>query len=123
MEPLILQAATNGQTEIRLDIGEIADSAEVEVVYDYLGRMTSSKLVKQTDFRSLVKSPKVTMPWRKSKVSSDVCVAKLSPPGQVGVDRVKIEFAVNEKRVLLATIKDLVSGKNLMTDQPITTLE
>lgn len=123
IEPLILQAANNGQTEIRLDIGEIADSAEVEVVYDYLGRMTSSKLVKQTDFRSLVKSPKVTMPWHKSKASNDVCVAKLSPPGQVGVDRVKIEFAVNEKRVLLATIKDLVSGKNLMTNQPITTLE
>jgi len=123
-EPLILQAATNGQTEIRLDIGELADSAEVEVVYDYMGRMTSSKLVRQTDFRSLAETKRFSMPCQaKPKTTNDICIAKLSPPGQVGVDRISVEFEVNEKRILLATIKDLITGKLLVTNRPIATLE
>lgn len=123
-EPLILQAATNGQTEIRLDIGELADRGEVEVVYDSWGRMTSSKLAKQTDFRSLVETKQFSLPWQeKTTTTNDVCIAKLSPPGQVGIDRVEILFEVNEKRILLVTIKDLVSGKFLITNRPIATLE
>ncbi|MCS6960301.1 MAG: Hsp70 family protein [Pseudanabaenaceae cyanobacterium SKYGB_i_bin29] len=118
LEPLILQAANNGQTEIRLDIGELADTAEIEVVYDGMGRMTSRRLVRQSDFRSLVdnRGQKKTSPY-------DVCVAKLSPPGQVGVDRIRVDFAVNERRILLATIKDLLSGELLAENQPIAMLE
>jgi molecular chaperone DnaK (HSP70) len=64
------------------------------------------------------------MPWQaKPKTTNDICIAKLSPPGQVGVDRISVEFEVNEKRILLATIKDLITGKLLVTNRPIATLE
>lgn len=120
LEPLILQAANNGQTEIRLDIGELADTAEIEVAYDAMGRMTSRKLVRQADFRSLVETRKFSSP----KTSPyDVCVAKLSPPGQVGVDRIRVDFTVDEKRILLATITDLLSGELLAENKPIAMLE
>ena len=100
-EPLTLQAAIQGQKEIRLDIGEVADISQAEVTYDAQGKMTSSQLNKQAYFRSL------------SGNQNQVCVAYLEPPGEPGVDRVEVYFEVNEQRVLLATVKDLVTGKVL----------
>ncbi len=47
-EPLILQVAKEGQTEIRLDIGELAEITQAEVEYDNQGRMTSSYLASKS---------------------------------------------------------------------------
>ncbi|MFM6609483.1 MAG: Hsp70 family protein, partial [Dolichospermum sp.] len=41
---LTLQTANNGQTEIRLDIGEVGDMTQTEIAFDPSGRMTSSIL-------------------------------------------------------------------------------
>lgn len=101
-EPLLLQAATDGQTEIRLDIGEVAEIARAEVTFDPAGRMTSSQLFKQCDYRSLESHREV------------VCVAHLDPPGQVGADRISVTFEVNEQRVLLATVRDLLRDRILI---------
>jgi len=101
-EPLTLQVAIQGQKEIRLDIGEVADVSQAEVTYDAQGRMTSSNLNQQTCFRSL------------SGTQNQVCVAHLEPPGETGVDRIEVNFEVNEQRVLLATVKDLLTGKVLV---------
>ena len=101
-EPLTLQVAIQGQKEIRLDIGEVADVSQAEVTYDAQGRMTSSNLYQQTCFRSL------------SGTQNQVCVAHLEPPGETGVDRIEVNFEVNEQRVLLATVKDLLTGKVLV---------
>lgn len=100
-EPLTLQVATEGQREIRLDIGELAQARQAEVTFDAQGRMTSSQLNIKTDFRSLDRH-------------EQVCVAHLDPPGQKGVDRIEVVFEVNEQRVLLATIKDLVTQRLLV---------
>ncbi len=51
-QPLTLQVATEGQREIRLDIGEIAEVSSAEVTYDANGRMSSTQLVKQDTYRS-----------------------------------------------------------------------
>ena len=51
-ESLMLKAALDGQTELRLDIGEVAQVKEAEVVYDAQGRMSSSPLWKQETYRS-----------------------------------------------------------------------
>lgn len=102
-ESLILQVATPGQTEIRLDIGEVAEISKAEVIYDKLGRMTSTRLEEQIEYRSL-----------ESRHYQQVCVAHLNPPGELGVDRIEVYFEVDSKRALLATVTDLITGKVLV---------
>ncbi|MEH2201744.1 Hsp70 family protein [Nostoc sp.] len=103
-ETLTLQVATEGQREIRLDIGEVAEVSQAEVYYDAQGRMTSSQLVKQDSYRSL------------ETHDQQVCVAHIEPPGQTGVDRIQAQFEVNEQRVLVVTVKDLLTG-NMLVDR------
>jgi molecular chaperone DnaK (HSP70) len=110
-EPLTLQVATQGQKEIRLDIGELADVSQAEVTYDAQGRMTSSHLNQQSCFRSL------------SGTQNQVCVAHLEPPGETGLDRIEVNFEVNEQRVLLATVKDLLTGRMLVEGGAIAKLQ
>ena len=115
-EPLILQAAIAGQTEIWLDIGEVADISQAEVTYDSFGRMTSSQLLKQSDFRSLAANSK------KSEVDQ-VCIARLDPSGQLGSDRIAVNFEIDDRRVLMATVSDLLTDQVLIDKQAIAKLE
>ncbi|MGB7522300.1 MAG: Hsp70 family protein, partial [Spirulinaceae cyanobacterium] len=109
-EILTLRVANEGQTEIRLDIGELAETTQGEVEYDSQGRMTSGYLLQNQEYRSL------------QSASEEVCLAKLNPPGEIGIDRLAIEFAVNERRVLLATVTDLLTQKVLWRDKVIARL-
>jgi molecular chaperone DnaK (HSP70) len=110
-ESLTLQVATDGQREIRLDIGEVAEVAQAEVAYDAQGRMTSAPLRKQETYRSL-------------EIQHDqVCVAHLNPPGQVGIDRISVQFEVNEQRMLVATVEDLLTGQVLVEKGAIAKLQ
>jgi len=110
-EPLVLQTAIDGQREIRLDIGEIADISQAEVTFDAKGRMTSSQLQHQSQFRSL------------ESHHQEVCVAHLDPPGHTGMDRVEVIFEVNAGRILLATVKDILTGKVLVEKGAIAKLQ
>ena len=110
-ELLTLQAAIDGQREIRLDIGEVAEISQAEVTFDAKGRMTSSQLQHQSQFRSL------------ESHHEEVCVAHLDPPGQTGIDRVEVFFEVSEGRILLATVTDLVTGKMLVEKGAIAKLQ
>lgn len=110
-EALTLQVATDGQREIRLDIGEVAEVAQAEVAFDAQGRMTSAPLRKQETYRSL------------DTQHDQVCVAHLNPPGQVGIDRVSVQFEVNEQRVLVATVEDLLTGEVLVDKGAIAKLQ
>ena len=110
-EPLVLQVAVEGQREIRLDIGEVAQIGQAEVTYDQRGRMTSSQLRRQDEYRSL------------ESHHQQVCVAHLEPPGEVGVDRISVYFEVDTQRTLLATVKDLLTGKVLVDRSAIALLE
>jgi molecular chaperone DnaK (HSP70) len=110
-EELTLQVAMEGQREIRLDIGEVAEVSQAEVIFNEKGQMTSSLLNKQTDFRSL------------DSHHQEVCVAHLNPPGVLGVDRVSVSFEVDQRRVLLATVRDLVTGKVLVDRSAIAKLQ
>lgn len=101
-EWLNLQVANNGQSEIRLDIGELGDMTQTEIAFDASGRMTSSTLQHQESFRSL------------DNQNQQVCVARLNPPGEVGVDRISVFFEVDFRRSLLATVKDLLTGEVLV---------
>ena len=110
-EELTLQVAIEGQREIRLDIGEVAEVSQAEVIFNEKGQMTSSLLNKKTDFRSL------------ESHHQQVCVAHLNPPGVLGIDRVSVRFEVDERRVLLATVRDLVTGKVLVEKGAIAKLQ
>ena len=110
-EELTLQVAIEGQREIRLDIGEVAEVSQGEVIFNEKGQMTSSLLNKQTDFRSL------------ESHHQQVCVAHLNPPGVLGIDRISVSFEVDERRVLLATVRDLVTGKVLVEKGAIAKLQ
>ncbi len=107
-EPLILQAAIANQSEISLDVGEISDIAQAEVNYDASGRMISSQLLKQSDFRSY---------------GDASCIAHLNPLGQIGRDRLTISFEIDERRRLLVTIVDLLTHKKLIERQAIVKLD
>jgi len=115
-EPLILQAAIAAQTEIWLDIGEVADISQAEVTYDNSGRITSSQLLKQSDFRSLAASSK------KSEVDQ-VCIARLNPSGQLGSDRLTVNFEIDDRRMLIVTVIDLLTDQILIDRQAIAKLE
>ena len=99
---LTLQTANNGQTEIRLDIGELGDMTQTEIAFDASGRMTSSTLQHQESYRSL------------DTQHQQVCVAKLNPPGAAGFDRISVLFEVDSRRILLATVKDLLTAEILV---------
>ncbi|AFY73787.1 molecular chaperone [Synechococcus sp. PCC 7502] len=120
-QPLILQGANNGQTEIRLEIGELADTAELELTYDAQGRMTSTRLQKHSDFRVLNYAQSLI----KSLVKSDRSHVslKLNPPAEMGIDRLEIKLAVNSQRILIGTVTDLLTQKVLMQAQPIAHLD
>ncbi len=105
-----LGVANPNQREIRLDIGELAKITEAEVFYDEQGRLTSSELHLQQNFRSLEAN------------HQQVCLT-LDPPGQLGNDRLLVNFEVNEKRVLLATVHDLLTDKVLADKTAIAKLE
>jgi molecular chaperone DnaK (HSP70) len=109
-ELLTLQVASDRQTEIRLDIGEVANIAQAEVTYDPQGRMTSTTLCRQAAYRSLI-------------TNEQVCVAHLDPPGQVGVDRITVAFEVTAQRVLTATVCDLLTEQVLVAGEAIAKLQ
>jgi molecular chaperone DnaK (HSP70) len=110
-EELTLQVAIEGQREVRLDIGEVAEVSQAEVIFNEKGQMTSSLLHRQSDFRSL------------ETHHQQVCVAHLNPPGVLGIDRVAVSFEVDERRVLLATVRDLVTGETLVKKGAIAKLQ
>ena len=108
---MTLQAATEGQREIRLDIGEVAQISQAEVTFDEQGRMSSGRLLEREQYRSLQTD------------REQVCVAHLDPPGQLGIDRILVNFEVDERRMLLATVRDLLAEKLLVERGAIAKLE
>jgi molecular chaperone DnaK (HSP70) len=101
-ETLTLQVAIEGQTEIRLDIGECATQMQAEVIYDATGRLIKSQLNRESAFRSL------------GSGTGEICLARLEPPGQLGVDRIVVQFEVTGDRRLVATVRDLVTQQVLV---------
>ncbi len=110
-ESLYLQVVKSDQTTFRLDIGELGKISQGEVTYDHLGRMTSKGVSQKEIYRSL------------ECHHNEVCIAHLTPPGMLGMDRILVDFEVDEKRVLLATVKDLFTDQILVEKQAIAKLK
>lgn len=101
-EPLTFQVAEDLQGEIKIDIGELAEISQVQITYDAQNPMTSNKLRKQLECRLL------------NRDNQQTCVAHLDPPGRTNMDRIAVWFEVDERRVLRATVRDLLTGKVLV---------
>jgi molecular chaperone DnaK (HSP70) len=109
-DPLVLQTANANQPAIRLNVGELAKLSQSEVIYDEQGRLVNSELHSQQSFRSL-------------NAHHDLVTFTLDPPGQMSGDRLTVLFEVNDKRELLATVQDLLTGRQLAHKTPISKLE
>lgn len=80
--------------------------------------MNSSPVNKQSQYRSLERdSHSETLCERNS-----VCLARLEPPGELGIDRIAVEFAVTEHRVLVVTVTDLLTNRVLVKEGSIAKL-
>ena len=55
--------------------------------------------------------------------TNQVCIAQLDPLGQIGIDRITVTFEIDDRRVLLATVRDLRTETVLIMRQAIGTLE
>jgi len=100
--PLILQVANPGQREVRLVVGTVASTSQSEVIYDDQGRMSSRRVIRPQEFRPLSSPP----------------VFYLDPPGDPGLDRLQVHFALDAQRTLRVTITDLLS-QDLLVNQDI----
>ncbi|MBE9126841.1 MULTISPECIES: Hsp70 family protein [unclassified Coleofasciculus] len=99
---ITLQAATNEQHQMRLDIGELTEAVSVEVAYNDQGQLTSKQIPQPTEFRVLADQ------------AQHVYALPFTPPGKTGVDRLQLSLMVNEHRVLVLTVKDLLTQRVLL---------
>ena len=104
---LILGASSPDQTAIELVIGELGE-ATTEIVFEkgqLVNRLLDQPLLRATPLNE-----------------AQTTIACLNPPGQPGIDRVKITFQVDEQRNLCLTVVDLVTGEKLLHNQPVVKL-
>jgi molecular chaperone DnaK (HSP70) len=105
-QPMVLQCAHDQQTEVRLEIGEVAEQSFAEVVYDGAGRIAGQQLLRQSDFSLLGTS-----------------AVSLRPAGRLGEDRLALTWAIDAYRQLRLTVLDQRTGQLLLEQEPILKLE
>ena len=110
---VVLGASHDNQSEIEFIIGEIdTDSvAMVEVKYEE-GQAVFVAQANSNEQQIIALNEEDVM---KS-------VAKLDPPAQQGKDRIKAQFAVDDRRQLRLTVIDMETNKELVKDVAVVTL-
>ncbi|ELS33615.1 MULTISPECIES: Hsp70 family protein [Pseudanabaena] len=104
---LTLGASSPDQPSIELVIGELGET-NVEVYFEDRRLVTRVLDGKQVAAQILNENSKA--------------IAKLDPLGQMGSDRIKVFFQVDEKRTLRITVQDLLTKKNLLDDVSVVQL-
>jgi molecular chaperone DnaK (HSP70) len=109
---LVLRASRVGQAMIELIVGEMEPQGPgaAEVVF-HEGRLVASPVSAD--------APRV-VPLNDTPETRTI--ARLEPPGQPGVDRIKASFVVDAERRLRLTVTDLQSGETLMANAIVTHL-
>lgn len=104
---LILGASVNNQPSIELILGELgAESGGTEVYFDGDRLVTKQLSGSETSVQPL------------NDTDSGRTIAKLTPPGNPGSDRIKILFQVDENRFLRITVEDLLTNETLLNNIP-----
>ncbi|ERN40303.1 molecular chaperone [Rubidibacter lacunae KORDI 51-2] len=108
---LVLGASVAGQPSIELAIGELgaASDSRTEVYFADDRLMTRA-----------VGSSTVVQPLNDRDGARTVAV--LDPPGQPGVDRVRVRFQVDTERLLRISVEDLLTQRPLLENSPVAEL-
>jgi molecular chaperone DnaK (HSP70) len=108
---LILGASINNQPSIELILGELAaNTSGTEVYFDGDRLVTRQLSGSQTSVQTL------------NDTDTGRTIAKLTPPGNPGSDRIKILFQVDENRFLRITVNDLLTNETLLNNIPVVQL-
>ncbi len=108
---LKLSASLDNQPSIELIIGELADeSNQTEVYFDGDRLLTRSLATSQVNVQPL------------NDKDGARGIAELDPPGTPGCDRIAVEFKVDQKRFLRLTVRDLLTSRILLEDEPVVEL-
>ena len=108
---LILSASVPNQPSIELIIGELGtDTGGTEVYFD------GDRLVT----RSIGAGEIAVQPLNDQEGARTV--AKLSPLGNPGSDRIKLQFYVDKERFLRLTVEDLLTNETLLIEQAVVQL-
>jgi molecular chaperone DnaK (HSP70) len=108
---LVLGASRENQPSIELILGELGvETGGTEVYFDG-DRLVTRKLESVT---TTVKPLNDTEEARK--------IARLTPPGFPGSDRIKVMFQVDEQRFLRITVEDILTNNTLVENQLVAQL-
>jgi molecular chaperone DnaK (HSP70) len=108
---LVLGASTENQPSIELVIGELgSETGSTEVYFD------GDRLVTRT----LTDGKPVVKPLNDQDDARTI--AKLTPPGYPGSDRIKVLFWVDESRFLRMTVEDILTAQTLVNNRPVVQL-
>lgn len=108
---LVLGASVENQPSIELIIGELGtDTGLTEIYFDGDRLLTKQLNSNQTRVEPL------------NDQDGSRNIAKLTPPGYPGSDRVKVQFIVDEQRFLRITVDDLFTNQTLLYNQPVVKL-
>jgi molecular chaperone DnaK (HSP70) len=108
---LMLGASLENQPSIELILGELgAETGATEVYFD------GDRLVT----RQLSGNQTAVQPLNDKEGARSI--AKLTPPGYPGSDRIKVLFQVDAQRFLRITVEDLLTNDTLLENQPVVQL-
>ena len=109
---LVLGASVENQPSIELIIGELGaeSSGGTEVYFDGDRLITRNLASDQTEVKPL------------NDREGASTIAKLTPPGYPGSDRIKILFQVDRDRFLRMTVNDLLTKETLLDEQAVVQL-
>ncbi len=108
---LVLGASVANQPSIELILGELgSETGGTEVYFD------GDRLVT----RSLANGQKSVQALNDKEGGRSI--AKLTPAGFPGSDRIKVFFRVDDRRFLLMTVEDLLTNETLLENQPVVQL-
>ena len=108
---LVLGASVDNQPSIELIVGELgAQTGATEVYFD------GDRLVT----RQLGSGQTAVQPLNDRDGARNI--AQLTPPGNPGRDRIKIQFSVDAQRSLRITVEDLLTNQTLLQNQIVAQL-
>ncbi|RAQ39405.1 molecular chaperone DnaK, partial [Arthrospira sp. O9.13F] len=108
---LLLGASLENQPSIELVIGELGDeTGGTEVFFD------GDRLVT----RSLNTGKATVQPLNDTDTGRSI--AKLTPPGNPGSDRIRVQFQIDEQRFLRITVEDILTSQTLLNNQTVVQL-
>jgi molecular chaperone DnaK (HSP70) len=107
---LLLGASTENQPSIELVVGELGSDTNTTEVFFEGDRLITRTTGGQTQVRPL------------NDTDAARTIARLSPPGYPGKDRIKILFQVDGDRFLRITVEDLLTNQTLMENRVVVQL-